>query len=88
MRPVFSYVNIGITLKIFLSKSTNVLGRLKKIQHLWSLSDHLPRLFTFLSVEKHDWPARNIIKVSNSSDPDQAQYSVGPNLGPNCLQML
>ena len=30
----------------------------------------------------------NIIKVSNSSDPDEAQYFVGPNLGPNCLQML
>ena len=26
--------------------------------------------------------------MSNSLDPDQAQYFVGPNLGPNCLQML
>ena len=32
--------------------------------------------------------ARNIIKVSNSLDPDQAQYYVGPNQGPNYLQML
>ena len=32
--------------------------------------------------------ARNIIKVSNSLDPDEAQYLVGPNLGQNCLQML
>ena len=32
--------------------------------------------------------ARNIIKVSNSLDPDEAQYFVGPNLGQNCLQML
>ena len=23
-----------------------------------------------------------------SDDPDQAQYSVGPDLGPDCLQML
>ena len=26
------------------------------------------------------------IRVSNSSDPDQAQQNVGPDLGPNCLQ--
>ena len=24
--------------------------------------------------------------MSNSLDPDQAQHSVGPDLGPNCLQ--
>ena len=28
------------------------------------------------------------IKVSNSLDPDQARRSVGPDLGPNCLQRL
>ena len=28
------------------------------------------------------------MRVSNSSDPYQAQYSVGPDLGPNCLQRL
>ena len=26
--------------------------------------------------------------VSNSLDPGQAQHSVGPDLGPNCLQWL
>ena len=26
--------------------------------------------------------------MSNSFDPDQARYFVGPNLGPNCLQSL
>ena len=26
--------------------------------------------------------------MSNSLDPDQDQHSVGPNLGPNCLQRL
>ena len=31
---------------------------------------------------------RNIIRVSNSLDPDQAQLYVGPDLGPNCLQRL
>ena len=31
---------------------------------------------------------RNIIRVSNSFDPDQAQHFVEPNLGPNRLQML
>ena len=29
-----------------------------------------------------------IIRVSNSLDPDQARYFFGPDLGPNCLQML
>ena len=28
------------------------------------------------------------IRVSNSSDPDQDQHYVGPDLGPNCLQRL
>ena len=31
---------------------------------------------------------RNTIRVSNSLDPDQDQHSVGPDLGPNCLQRL
>ena len=31
---------------------------------------------------------RNMIKVSNSLDPDQARRFVGPDLGPNCLQRL
>ena len=31
---------------------------------------------------------RNIIRVSNSLDPDQARHSVAPDLGPNCLQSM
>ena len=31
---------------------------------------------------------KNTIKVSNGLDPDQDQHSVGPDLGPNCLQKL
>ena len=30
----------------------------------------------------------NIIRVSNGLDPDQDRHSVGPDLGPNCLQRL
>ena len=30
----------------------------------------------------------NTNRVSNSLDPDQDQHSVGPDLGPNCLQRL
>ena len=30
----------------------------------------------------------NTIRVSNSLHPDQARPSVGPDLGPNCLQRL
>ena len=35
---------------------------------------------------KHSF--RNTIRVSNGWDPDQDQHSVGPDLGPNCLQRL
>ena len=31
---------------------------------------------------------RNTIRVSNCLNPDQARHSVGPDLGPNCLQRL
>ena len=31
---------------------------------------------------------RNTFRVSNSLDPDQVERFVGPDFGPNCLQML
>ena len=31
---------------------------------------------------------RNAIKMSNGMDPDQVRRLVGPDLGPNCLQIL
>ena len=31
---------------------------------------------------------RNVIRVSNSLDPDQARHYVGPGLVPDCLQRL
>ena len=31
---------------------------------------------------------RITIRESNSLDPDQDQHSIGPDLGPNCLQRL
>ena len=31
---------------------------------------------------------RNTIRVSNGLDPDWERSSVGPDLGPNCLQWL
>ena len=30
----------------------------------------------------------NTTRVSKSLDPDQARQNIGPDLGPNCLQML
>ena len=30
----------------------------------------------------------NIIRVSNSLDPDQARHCVRPDMGPGCLQRL
>ena len=40
--------------------------------------------FSKLTFFKHSF--RNAIRVSNGLDPDQDQRSVGPDLGPNCLQ--
>ena len=31
---------------------------------------------------------RDMIRISNGLDPDQTQHSVGPDLGPDCLQKL
>ena len=42
--------------------------------------------FSKLTFSKKNF--RNIIRVSNGLDPDQDRHSVGPDLGPNCLQML
>ena len=52
-------------------------------------------IFFLLSLSSADFFLRltfsrnsftNTIRVSNSFDPDQDRYSVGPDLGPNCLQ--
>ena len=42
--------------------------------------------FSKLTFSKNSF--RNTIRVSNSLDPDQDLHSVGPDLGPNCLQRL
>ena len=36
----------------------------------------------------HHFFFRNTIRVSNCLDLDQDRHSVGPDLGPNCLQKL
>ena len=47
---------------------------------------HWVTIYQDCSHQLKNMTDRNIIKWSNSLDPDQ--YFVGPNLGPNCLQML
>ena len=48
-----------------------------------------PRFFCHLLIlKKSENSLRNTIRVSNSLDPGQARRSVGPDLGPNCLQRL
>ena len=42
--------------------------------------------FSRLTFSKNSFS--NAIRVSNGLDPAQDQHSVGPDLGPNCLQML
>ena len=46
------------------------------------------RLFSELTVYKKEDKIRSTIRVSNGLDPDQDRRSVGPDLGPNCLQRL
>ena len=41
-------------------------------------------IFSKLNFSKISF--RNTIRVSDRLDPDQAQHSVGPDLGPNCLR--
>ena len=43
-------------------------------------------LFSKLTFSKNSF--RNTFRVSNGLDPNQDRQSVGPNLGPNCLQKL
>ena len=47
---------------------------------------HLPISFSKSMFTKHSFG--NMIRVSNSLDPDQAQLFVSLDLGPNCLQNL
>ena len=44
------------------------------------------RFFSKSTFSKNSF--RNTIRVSNGLDPDQDRRSVGPDLGPNCLQRL
>ena len=41
----------------------------------------------FFNLTFSNYSLRNTIRVSNSLDQDQARCFVGPELGPNCLQM-
>ena len=43
-------------------------------------------LHDFMSSADFFIKFRNMIRLSNSLDPDQAQQFLGPDLGPNCLQ--
>ena len=43
-------------------------------------------VFSKLTFSKNSF--RNTTRVSTSLDPDQDRHSVGPDLGPNCLQGL
>ena len=47
---------------------------------------HLLIIFKIDYLKKNSF--RNTTSVSNSLDPDKARLSVGPDLGPICLQRL
>ena len=44
------------------------------------------RLLIFFKINVFKKFFREHYRVSNRLDPDQTWYSVGPDLGPNCLQ--
>ena len=46
------------------------------------------RLIFFFSKLTFSRTFRKTIRVSNSLDPEQARCFVGPDLGPNCMQIL
>ena len=48
----------------------------------------LPSVFFLSKLAFSKTSYRNITRVSNNVDPDQAQQYIGPDLGPNCLQRL
>ena len=60
------------------------------LQHcmLGNFSFFCCRLLTFYKLTFSKNSFRNTIRVSNRLDPDQDRHSVGPDLGPNCLQTL
>ena len=45
-------------------------------------------LLTFVKIDFFKKKIRNSIRVSNSLDQAKDRHTVGPDLGPNCLQML
>ena len=55
---------------------------LGKLSYLLSSADFFYEIYPF----KNSF--RNTIIMSNCLDQDQARHSVGPDLGPNCLQRL
>ena len=43
---------------------------------------------TIFFIFRKKWVFRKTISISNSLYPNQARQNVGPDLGPNCLQMI
>ena len=54
---------------------------------LGNFSCYCCHLLTFSKLTFSKNSFRHTFRVSNSFDPDQDRHSVGPDLGPNCLQM-
>ena len=46
------------------------------------------RLLTFFQIKFSKFSFRNTIRASNGLDPGQDKHSVGPDLGPNYLQVI
>ena len=46
------------------------------------------RLLTFFKINFKKKSFTSTIRLSNGLDPDEERPSVGPDLGPNCLQRI
>ena len=69
----------------------SILYFVSNVWQLFAAGDFSRRHFQmhfFLGTLRVKNSFRNIIRVSNSLDPDQARHFVGPDLGPSCLQRL
>ena len=74
-------------IKILLDSQEILLWSISSSHKLFScwVTCRLPT-FSKLTFSKNSF--RNTIRVANGLDPDQDRQSVGPDLGPNCLQKL
>ena len=72
----------------FTKVSTEVAFNSLHAGYFFMLSLSSADLFSKLTLFSSKYSSRNTIRVPNGFDPYQDRLSVGPDLGPNCIQKL